>query len=248
MKIIRILKGMRRQTLEKAVLCVLCAFSGISALYSIRLKNLIYVLSSFMSLLLLLLPLIAERWFSVRISCDLKAAYYFLVVGGPVLGNVYKFYHYIRPWDKILHFTSGFAIAALGYALSDLAGWGNGKGSVFFMCLFAFCFSMAASAVWEIYEYALDVFFKMDMQNDTVITEIASYMIGDEPGTIGIIENIELVHLNGEPFEYGYIDIGLIDTMKDMILCALGACAFCMTAFRKKKHPNYASIRRVPCA
>ena len=233
---------------ERALLCTLILFDGASVLYSIRLKNWIYALSSFMSLLLLLAPCVLETACSVRISLDLKGLYYFLVIGGPVLGNVYKFYHYIRPWDKLLHFLSGFGIAAVGYALPDLFIKGEEKPNRWFKCLFSLCFSLAAGAVWEIYEYLLDVYLKMDMQNDTVITEIASYMLGETPGSIGTISDIKSVHLNGEPFEKGYIDIGLIDTMKDLIKCALGSGLFLITTLFVKPGSEYASIRRVGAA
>lgn len=228
---------------ERKLLCALIVFDGASVVHSIRMKNVIYALSSALSLFLLLLPVFAEMVFRIRISMDLKGIYYFLVIGGPVLGNVYKFYHYIRPWDKILHFVSGFGIAALGYALPDLMHTGKAGHSRTFKCLFACSFSLAAAAVWEIYEYALDVLFQMDMQNDTVITEISSYMLGETPGTIGTIQDICSVTLNGAPLEQGYIDIGLIDTMKDMILCLLGTVLFLVYAAVNRSKANFAAIR-----
>ena len=43
---------------------------------------------------------------------------------------------------------------------------------------FAFCFSLMIAVMWEFLEYFLDLLFHMDMQNDTVITDISSYMLG----------------------------------------------------------------------
>ena len=104
---------------------------------------------------------------------------------------------------------------------------------------------MAVGGIWEVYEYLLDVFFKMDMQNDTVITEMASYLLGDTPGTIGEIANIDTVSINGEPFEMGYIDIGLIDTMKDMIQCLTGSVLCIITAAFQKPNSRILTIRAV---
>jgi len=62
------------------------------------------------------------------------------------------------------------------------------------------------------------------MQRDTVITTIRSYNLGDDIGVMGTIDGIENVTVNGcELPVKGYLDIGLIDTMKDMLWEAFGA-------------------------
>ncbi len=238
------LNGVTRGSIyDKLLISVLAAFNVVSFLYSVKLKNVIYALSALASLALIFLPYLFEYFLSCRISRDLKVVYWFLVIGGPVLGNVYKFYHYIRPWDKLLHMLSGFLVAALGYALPDFLL--KEPPAKAFKCIFAVSLSMAVGGIWEVYEYLLDVFFKMDMQNDTVITEIASYMLGDTPGTIGEIAKIDTVSINGEPFEKGYIDIGLIDTMKDMIQCLMGSILCVITAAFQKPTSRMFTIRAV---
>lgn len=230
-------------SVDKLVLSVLAAFNIVSFIYSVRIRNALYALSSLISFALVLLPHLFEYFMSVRISWDLKAAYWFLVIGGPVLGNVYRFYHYIRPWDKLMHVLSGFLVAAFGYALPDfLLKETPGKA---FKCIFAVSVSVAIGGLWEIYEYLLDVLFKMDMQNDTVITGFSSYMLGETPGTIGAVENIKTVSINGEPFEKGYIDIGLIDTMRDMIQCLIGSVLCVTVAIFQKTGSRFASIRAI---
>ncbi len=240
---VRNLIFLRTTVFDKAVVAVLTAFNIVSLVYSIKIKNVLYALSTLGSIALVFLPCIFEYFLSCSISRDLKIAYWFLVLGGPVLGNVYRFYHYIRPWDKLLHMLSGFLVAALGYALPDfLLKEPPGKA---FKCIFAVSLSVAIGGLWEIYEYILDVFFQMDMQNDTVIDGFSSYMLGETPGTIGAIKNIQTVSINGEPFEKGYIDIGLIDTMKDMIQCTIGAVLCAITAVFQKPGSRFASIRAI---
>ena len=92
--------------------------------------------------------------------------------------------------------------------------------------VFALCFSMAVAVGWEFFEYGMDTLFGMDMQDDTVITTITSYLLDGEPGKAGTIRAITAVTVNGKPLPVkGYIDIGLNDTMWDMILETLGALA-----------------------
>lgn len=237
----RRLTCLRTAAFDRTMVAVLSAFNLISCLYSLHMDNVIFTLSTLGSLALLFLPYVFEYVLSCRISKDLKLAYWFLVIGGPVLGNVYKFYHYIRPWDKLLHMLSGFLVAAVGYALPDFLL--KEPPNKAFKCFFAITLSMAVGGIWEIYEYLLDVFFQMDMQNDTVITNISSYMLGETQGAIGEIRNIESVIINGTPLEQGYIDIGLIDTMKDMILCLMGAILCTITAALQKPNSRFATIR-----
>lgn len=56
---------------------------------------------------------------------------------------------------------------------------------------------------------------------------------------IGSIDQIDSVIVNGEPLE-GYIDIGLIDTMGDMMIETVGAAAYAVVfALDKGRHPAF---------
>ena len=79
----------------------------------------------------------------------------------------------------------------------------------------------------------------MDTEADTVIHGLTSYLLGDSLGMTGSIPNIQSVSVNGLllPVD-GYIDIGLIDTMLDMLLETVGAIAACMIILLDKdRHP-----------
>ena len=88
--------------------------------------------------------------------------------------------------------------------------------------LFAFCLSLSLSALWEFFEFGMDVCFHMDMQRDTFVTALHSYDLGAETGVLGHLENIQSVTVNGQSLP-GYLDGGLRDTMGDMLLEGLGA-------------------------
>ena len=86
---------------------------------------------------------------------------------------------------------------------------------------------MAIAVLWEFCEFGADTFLGMDMQDDTVIHSLTSYLLGESLGVTGSIENIESVVVNGVALP-GYIDIGLIDSMLDMLLETLGAIVTCL--------------------
>ena len=103
--------------------------------------------------------------------------------------------------------------------------------------IFALCFSMAIAVLWEFCEFGADTFLGMDMQDDTVVYGLTSYLLGDAVGITGSIENIQSVVVNGITLP-GYIDIGLIDSMLDMLLETAGAIVTCVILWLDNgKHP-----------
>ena len=68
----------------------------------------------------------------------------------------------------------------------------------------------------------------MDMQKDTVIRSIASVALNPDHQNVPIfIDGITEVTVNGVPLGVdGYLDIGLIDTMKDLMVNFIGAAVF----------------------
>lgn len=189
---------------------------------------------AFGTILLVLLPMLAERLFSCRICLPL---YLFTLVYaiGPMLGHCWKLYYTLPWWDKLLHTSAGMIFAILGAYLFDLLAQEKQKPIV--RILFAFCFSVTVSVLWEFAEFGADTFLGMDMQNDRVVNGFTSYLLGQTLGTTGSIHNIHSVVVNGIILP-GYIDIGLHDSMLDMLLESLGALITCLLLFLdKNRHP-----------
>ena len=176
------------------------------------------------TVMLVFAPWLAERLFNRRLSTGLYLFCMFYAIG-PMLGVCYNFYYRISWWDKMLHIFGGLAFALFGIYLFELLG-GEGKRKRLVAALFALCFSIAVSAVWEFAEFGADQFLGMDMQSDRIVHSIRSYSIGTGVGLTGIIEQIHTVSVNGKllPID-GYLDIGLLDTMLDMLLESGGALA-----------------------
>ena len=173
------------------------------------------------TLLLLCAPFILEKLAHGRLSLPFFLFGLFYAIGS-MLGHSYKLYYLLPGWDKMLHICGGVAFAAVGYYLPQWAGV-HGKNNRLVSVVFAVCFSMAVAMLWEFVEYGADRLFDMDMQNDTVVYSITSYKLGNELGVLGRIPSIESVVINGSQLPLnGYLDIGLIDTMTDMLLETLG--------------------------
>ena len=183
------------------------------------------ILLSAVTVLLLFLPSFAER----LLHCRFSQGFYILCMWfatSSMLGHSWRFYYMLPGWDKLMHLFAGFAFAMLGVFLPRLI-LKREPDNVLMTALFALCFSMAVSVAWEFVEYSADTFFQMDMQSDAIVHTIRSYKLGDDPGVQGVIENIEEVVINGEPLGVGgYIDLGRLDTMNDMLFESAGALIY----------------------
>lgn len=180
---------------------------------------------------MLLLPGIVERMVKRRLLMPayLLGLFYAL---GPMLGHCLNLYFILPWWDKLLHTLGGVVFAILGVLLFENFA---GTRSVRMTAVFALCFSMAVSVGWEFYEYGADTLFGTDMQQDRVIHQINSYRLSSQVGEVGTLEGIHAVQVNGEPLPFdGYLDIGLHDTMGDMLLETLGALLVAVIHIRTK--------------
>lgn len=171
---------------------------------------------------LLLIPLNAEQLFHFKISLSVYLLTLFYAVG-PMIGQCYNLYYRLCWWDKMLHALGGVMFALVGLYLFQRFADNDGK-KVVMAAVFALCFSIAVSVLWEFFEFGADTCLGMDMQQDTIISGFHSYLLGDDLGVTGSLENITDVVVNGSPLP-GYIDVGLHDTMMDMLWETLGAVA-----------------------
>jgi hypothetical protein len=111
--------------------------------------------------------------------------------------------------------------------------------------VFGVILSIAIAVVWEIFEYSSDVFLHSDMQADTIIEAIYT-KINRTDGLADVYENITATQVNGQSMGInGYLDIGLIDTMHDMIIETAGALVFLVyVLIDRNRHPMITDLRK----
>lgn len=189
-----------------------------------------------LTILLLYIP----SWVQVRMKIELPPVLEITILcfifAAEILGEVHAFYIRIPGWDTMLHTLNGFLAAAVGFSLVVILN--DDERLTFdlspaFMALMAFCFSMTVGVLWEFFEFGMDCFFRTDMQKDTVLNAI--YTVTLDPtasNKVVSIKGIEDVLINGDSLGVGgYLDIGLYDTMKDMIVNFIGAVVFSVFGF-----------------
>lgn len=158
-------------------------------------------------------------------------------------GRIFSLYYLTAHWDKLLHLCGGVAFALVGGYLPVLLNR-KYRADRPLRILTAVMFSISVAALWEFFEFGSDHWFGTDMQRDTVVNAIRSYDLGDVSGEIGSIDPVESVTVNGRPLE-GYLDIGLIDTMGDMMIETVGAAIYAVLfALDKGRHPSLTRMAR----
>lgn len=119
-----------------------------------------------------MLPVLLGNKFAMRIPHSFETLAVVFVFMSLFLGEVYSYYTRYWWWDAILHSGSAFLLGILGFLLVYVL---NEKEDVDldlnpnFIALFAFMFAMGIGAIWEIFEFAMDQIFGLNMQKSGLI-------------------------------------------------------------------------------
>lgn len=172
------------------------------------------------------------------------------IFAAEILGEISSFFTKVPFWDAMLHTTTGFLMAAVGFSLVDLLNRDEQISfhlSPFFLAVVAFCFSMTIGVLWEFFEFSADQLLHIDMQKDTVIHTINSVSL--DPDGLNVVHHVQVdsVIINGEDWTEtlgGYLDIGLMDTMKDLFVNFIGAVVFSVIGYFYVKTRGKGKIAR----
>ncbi len=189
-----------------------------------------------LTLILFMVPSFIEVNFRIDFPDMLEIIILLFIFSAEILGEIRAYYITYPFWDTMLHTVNGFLAAAVGFCLVDLLNRNERfmlKLSPLFQAIVAFCFSMTIGVMWEFFEYGMDTFFGLDMQKDTIIHTIKSVALDPTmQNIVHKITDIDSVVINGKDLGLGgYLDIGLIDTMKDMFVNFIGAVIFSIIGY-----------------
>ena len=226
------LKRKRSVTVVYLVLRLMVILIMVAQFFNRNFENVFLCL---LTLVLFLLPTIFERRLKIDLPDTLEIVIMLFIFAAEILGEIRAFYTTFQGWDTMLHTINGFLCAAIGFCLVDMFDRNERFSltlSPVFMAIVAFCFSMTIGVLWEFFECVMDQLFLLDMQKDTVLSSISSVMLdptgGNTPVAIKGITDV-IVVANGEQIPLGvggYLDVGILDTMKDLVVNFVGAVVF----------------------
>lgn len=202
-----------------------------------------------LTVLLLYLPSLIQVQLRIELPTTLEIIILCFIFAAEILGELGSFYVRVPYWDTMLHTVNGFLAAAIGFSLAVLLN--DNERIVFdlsplFLAIVAFCFSMTIGVVWEFFECFMDLTFHTDMQKDTILNAI--YSVALDPtrtNTVVGVTGITDTAVNGQSLGLGgYLDIGLLDTMKDLFVNFIGAAVFSVIGFLFVKHKGKGSVAK----
>ena len=234
------LKGMNLKKERTKIQMVLTVLVILSVVRQFFLGNYHNMFLGILTLLLFMVPAVLDQTLRVTIPVGLETVILIFIISAEILGEINAFYVKIPVWDTILHTTNGFLMAAIGFALIDLFNRSDRfsiKMSPYFVAFFAFCFSMTVGVLWEFFEFSMDWFFGLDMQKDWILPAINSVKLNPTGANVPVHVDIQSVVINGEKWNLGgYLDIGIVDTMKDLMVNFIGAVVFSIIGILYLKH------------
>lgn len=221
----------------------------ITLIRSIFTQNYEHAALCLLSLVLFLLPAFASETFKWEIPGLFQCIIYVEIFAGEILGEIGHYFTRVPGWDNILHTTSGFLAAAVGFSTIELLNKNSKsvKLSPFYLAMVAFCFSMTIGVLWEFFEYSADKLLALDMQKDFVISSFSSVTL-DPSGSGNLIKLHDITQTvittaSGEAYIVdGFLDIGIMDTMKDLFVNMIGALIFSVLGYLYEKDHS----RKIP--
>lgn len=226
----------KKQFIAYSILRILVLLTAVRCAFTHNYESLAICV---LTLVLFLLPSLFEQLLKIEIPPVFQIIIYLFIFAAEILGEVNKYYTAIPGWDTMLHTINGFLCAAIGFSLFNILNRGSKSMqlSPFYLSLVAFCFSMTVGVVWEFIEFTADQMFFLDMQKDFVVSSFASVTLDESntqmPVRISEITRTIIETKNGDPvvIEGGYLDIGIIDTMKDLMVNFIGAIVFSVIGY-----------------
>lgn len=143
-----------------------------------------------------------------------------IIFVGIVFGSYFGLFDGLWWFDIMMHILSGVVCAVFGYDFACIIQRKKGTCAATLAAIFALMFSLSIALSWEFYEFLMDTLHSTNLQLAKEGAETAMF---------------DLSKYNGE---YGYL--GLVDTMTDMMMNAVGGIAgmVFMIILRNRKKEN----------
>lgn len=201
-----------------------------------------------------------EYLIGFRVGYILTVLIIFSACGG-LLGSSYNIYMLLPWFDSLLHAVSGILFFAAGFMLAEVFfGKDNVNKHFFGKLAFAIFFSTTVGVAWEFFEYLISETMGFDMLEDAMVTDIQSYLLSQSHNVaieLNDITQTVITYDGGKEWVIngGYMDLGLYDTLNDLLIAAAGTVSIAIVSiisfykfpkFNKMFIPELVNNRRKP--
>jgi hypothetical protein len=124
------------------------------------------------------LPAIIERTFRIILPVEVDFALTTFIFLHFILGEVENYYNRFWWFDLPLHATSGILIGMVGFVIIYFFLYTRKiAANSLLVAIFSVSFSLAAGALWEIFEFLMDITFGFTMQKSGLVDTMTDLMV-----------------------------------------------------------------------
>lgn len=163
---------------SSTIMLVIWAMLLCTAVIALGLSRWSLAFVSFATLgLSLLPPLLAARW-SLRLPLPFLLFTTLFFFASIFLGEAFDFYERLGWWDIALHGLSAVGFGLTGFLFVFMLFEGDRFAAPSSAIAFiSFCVAMTVGAIWEVFEYSMDLSFGLNMQKSGLDDTMGDLMV-----------------------------------------------------------------------
>ena len=131
-------------------------------------------------------PVFVAKWADVFVPPSFIAALVIFVGGTLFLGEVFDFYERLWWWDMAMHASSAIGFGLIGFVLVFMMFQGDRFAAPpVGVAVFALCFAVTIGTLWEVFEFAMDQLFGLNMQKSGLMDTMGDLIVNTGGAVIG---------------------------------------------------------------
>ena len=168
------------------VTCVIWIILLTAAVVSLSMGRWSVLFVSLAAFFLTTLPFLFSDRFHIELPNAFVGALSIFVFSTLFLGEVFDFYERFWWWDVVLHGFSAMGFGIIGFLFVFYLFQGDRYAAPpWALALISFCFALAIGTLWEIFEFAMDQLFGMNMQKSGLIDTMWDLIVDTVGALIG---------------------------------------------------------------
>jgi hypothetical protein len=141
-------------------------------------------------------PAILASRLNITLPVPFLAATTLFIFASVFLGEAFDFYEKVWWWDLALHLASAIGFGLIGFLFIFMLFEGDRFAAPpAALSFIAFCLAVTAGAMWEIFEYLVDLVFGLQMQKTGLDDTMSDLMIDGIGALVGALSGY--IYLKG---------------------------------------------------
>ncbi|WP_413874750.1 hypothetical protein [Albidovulum sp.] len=133
-----------------------------------------------------LVPVLAQRRLGIRLPVRFFAWIVIFTFATIFLGEAFDFYNRFWWWDVVLHGGSAMAFGLIGFLFVFMLFQGDRYAAPAWAVAFmSFSFAITIGALWEIFEFAMDQIFGLNMQKTGLVDTMWDLIVDTLGAAVG---------------------------------------------------------------